>query len=151
LDTLFMGDISYYNLLQSLFTTALRMYNALWELAVISFKHDARNIVQNDPALVGRWVWADGIGLPRLPEGMEWVYMLYADGTGTRVRAWAENRSEIRWATIDGVLWIDHGPIIYLGFRRFNLWDYTIENNVLTLKSRLIGGSNETYIQQPDY
>jgi len=127
---------SFYNAISE-FEEGMIFGRAYWQIATLTFRHATRHIIQPDPALVGTWAW-DG--------EMEWTYVLNANGTGTR--GMPDDYEEILWRTAYGILWIDRG--IDDNFIRFEHWDYTIVDGLLTLTSRQISGLSYSYILQ-DY
>ena len=79
-----------------------------------------------DESLVGTWNWDVDSG---------YQYNFNADGTGTR--GFANARETFNWSTSNDVLSI--------GIER---WNYTIENDVLTIDSRQVPGLTFSYIRQ---
>jgi len=88
----------------------------------------------SEDELVGTWLWEDG---------SEWIYTFNADGTGVRGNSGAIT---FEWSIVRGNLHIET-PIAIFDDAISEIWDVTIEDDVLTLDSSQLGRTY-SYIRQ---
>jgi len=91
-----------------------------------------------DEDLVGTWGW---------DLGPAFVYIFNEDGTGSRGIVGIETE-EFEWSTSGSQLRINRTGTVASGEIRNERWDYTIENNVLTIESRQESDLVLRYIRQ---
>ncbi|MCL2546891.1 MAG: hypothetical protein FWE06_06820 [Oscillospiraceae bacterium] len=83
--------------------------------------------MEQDTALVGAWLWdADDA----------YRYEFNADGTGTR--GFEGEIEDFEWFTMDGILVIDTAE----------QWEYSIDDDVLTIENVLVPGADFSYIRE---
>lgn len=87
------------------------------------------------PELVGTWAWIDGI---------QWVYVFNADGTGSR--GWIGESTPFNWGVVDNVIRLDLIGALPVDATRHHQWIFSKEGDVLTLEWKW-GGSVYVYIR----
>ena len=92
-----------------------------------------RIAIEGQEELIGRWGWNTN---------HDWYYLFEMDGLGSRTDSNLQGRDEFVW-----FLLTDGGLIVRIGEESAELWDYEINDNMLTLASRQERGIVFHYIK----